>query len=311
MNIQHFVTDKVEETKSYGKFIISPIVEGFGHTLGNSLRRTLLSSIEGAAVSYVKINDEVHPFTTIKGVKETVLDIILNLKLLRFKTAGEGPFEMELSVKGKQKVTGKDFEGGDVEVVNKDLQIAEITDDKAKLDIKIIVEKGYGYMPSEDKEKKEFGMIAVDSVFSPVVRVNYLVEGARVGRKSNYDKLILEIWTDSTVSPTEVLRNSSILLSEYFGLILSGKDIKEETDEQKEELNELGKVVDKKVYQTIIDELDLPTRVINALLREKIETIEDLLKKDKETLINLKGVGRKSLELVKKELEKLGVPFEL
>jgi len=311
MNMQHFVTEKNEETSIYGKFIISPLPEGFGHTLGNSLRRTLLSSIEGAAVSYAKINDAVHPFSTIKGVKESVLDIILNLKTLRFKTSGEGPFELTLSVKGKGLITGANFKQGDVEVINKDQFIAEITDDKAKLEITLIVEKGFGYVPSEEKEKKEFGMLAVDSIFSPVTKVNYVVEGTRVGRKSNFDKITLEIWTDGTITPSETLKDTSGLLSEYFAYILSGKDVKAEVEETISAADELSRKVDKKVYQTIIDELDLPTRVINALLREKIETIEDLLKKDREVLINLKGVGKKSLDLIEKELEKLGIPLEL
>lgn len=311
MNMQHFVTEKTEETSSYGKFIISPLPEGFGHTLGNALRRTLLSSIEGAAVSYVKINDAVHPFSTIKGVKESVLDIILNLKTLRFETSGEGPFELTLSVKGKGMITGANFKQGDAEVINKDQFIAEVTDDKTKLEITVIVEKGYGYIPSEEKEKKEFGMLAVDSIFSPVTKVNYVVEGTRVGRKSNFDKITLDIWTDGTIAPSETLKNTSGLLSEYFAYILSGKDIKAEVEETVSSTDELSRKVDKKVYQTIIDELDLPTRVINALLREKIETIEDLLKKDREVLINLKGVGKKSLDLIEKELEKLGIPLEL
>lgn len=309
--MQHFVTEKTEENSSYGKFIISPLPEGFGHTLGNALRRTLLSSIEGTAVSYVKINDAVHAFSTIKGVKESVMEIILNLKNLKFKTSGQGPFEVELSIKGKGKITGKDFKGGDVEVVNKDQFVAEITDDKAKLEIKLIIEGGFGYVPSEEKEKKEFGILAVDSIFSPVTKVNCTVEGTRVGRKSNYDKLSVEIWTDGTIAPSEALSKSSVLLAEYFAYILSGKDVKEVIDEDEAGKEEPARAIDKKVYQTIIDELDLPTRVINALLREKIETIEDLLKKDRETLINLKGVGKKSLDLIEKELEKLGIPLEL
>lgn len=305
----NFVTEKIESTSSYSKFILSPLPPGFGYTLGNSLRRTLLSSIEGAAVSYVKINDIVHPFTTIKGVKESALDIILNIKLLRFKVLSDGPYELNLTVKGKQKVTGGDFEGGGIEVVNKDQSIAEITDDKAKLDITLVVEKGRGFSPSEEKEKKQFGFLAIDSVFSPVVKVNYAVEGTRVGRKSNFDKLVLEIWTDGTISPSDSLRTSASFLADYFNYILSGKDVKETKEVEVGAKDELMRKIDKKVYQTIIDELDLPTRVVNALLREKIETVEDLVKKGKDNLVNLKGFGKKSLDLIEKELEKLGIPF--
>lgn len=304
-----FTTEFSTDTKDYGRFIISPLPQGFGHTMGNALRRTLLSSMGGSAATYVKINNVVHAFSTIEGVKESALDIILNLKLLRFKTSGEGPFEITLNgTKGK--ITAKDFKGGDVEVVNKDQYIAEVTGDKAKLNITLIVENGMGYSPSEEKEKKEFGMLALDSVFSPVVKANFAIEGARVGRKSNYDKLVLDIWTDGSITPDEALKQSSLLISSYFSYILS----QDQEDHQKEiagiQSGETAKKVDRKVYQTIIDELDLPTRVVNALLREKIETIEDLLNRGKEELINLKGVGRKSVDLIEKELEKLGISFE-
>ncbi len=305
----NFITEVIDENPGIATFIISPLPAGFGHTIGNTLRRVLLSSISGSAVTYVKINDAVHAFSTIKGIKESVLDIILNLKLLRFRVVGDGPFEISLSEKGIGKITGAHFKGGDVEIVNKDHYIAEITIPKGKLDIQLVVEKGSGYSPSEEKEKKEFGMIAVDSIFSPVVKVNYSVEGARVGRKTNFDKLIVQVVTDQSVSPRKVLTQSAQLVSRYFSYILSGEDVKKmDGVEDMSEGNLLHKI-DKKVYQTIIDELDLPTRVINALLREKIETVEDLLKKGKSELVGLKGLGEKSLDLIHKELKKLGIDF--
>lgn len=311
INEPNFVTEKVEENSSYGKFSLSPLPSGFGTTLGHSLRRILLSSLIGSAVTYVRINDIVHPFSTITGIKESALDIILNIKLLRFKALGAGPYELSLKASGRGKVYAKDFKGGgDIELVNKDQYLAEITDEKKKLDINIIIESGVGYSASEEKEKKEFGLLAVDSVFTPVTRVNYTVEGARVGRKTNFDKLIIEIWTDGSISPTDALKHSAGVLSSYFSYILSGKDEKRKEDELPTDKETSHERVDKKVYQTIIDELDLPTRVINALLREKIETVEDLVKRKKENLVDLKGVGRKSLDLIEKELEKLGIPFE-
>jgi len=305
-----FITEKVLEEKGFGKFTLAPLPAGFGHTLGNTLRRTLLSSLPGLAITHVQINNAVHPFTTISGVKESVLDIILNLKGLRFAAQGDGPFEFTVSSKGEGKITGADFKGGDVEVVNKNHHIAQIVSSKAKLDISIAVEKGIGYSPSEEKEKKEFGMLAIDSVFSPVKKVNFKVEGTRVGRRSNYDKLTLEIWTDDSISPFDAMKKSCSLLTQYFGFILSGKDDKKTDEEETEIKGALPIKVDKKVYQTIIDELDLPTRVVNALLREGIETIEDLIKRGKKELVDLKGVGKKSLDLIEKELEKLSVRFE-
>lgn len=305
----NFITEKEELSSSYGKFVISPLPPGFGHTLGNSLRRTLLSSIPGLAVTYVKINNVTHPFSTIKGVKDSVLDIILNIKLLRFKGIGDGPFEMSLSISGKKRITAAFFKGSNIEIVNKDQYITEIVDEKTKLEITLIIEEGHGYSPSEEKEKKEFGMMPVDSIFSPVIKVNYFVENTRVGRKTNYDKLTLEIWTDNTISPAEALKKSAIILGKYFDYILSGKDVKRIEEKPTPSQPSLPVEVDNKVYQTIIDELDLPTRVVNALLREKVETIADLLKLGKENVANLKGVGKKSVDLIEKELKKLGIPF--
>ncbi len=306
----NFVTERLDVSLTYGKFILEPLPMGFGYTLGHSLRRALLSSIPGAAVTYVKINGATHPFSTISGVKDSILDIILNIKLLRFKIVGDGPFETDLSLKGRHKVKGEDFKGGDINVVNKDSYITEITDDKTKLEITLVIEKGLGYSPSEDKEKKEFGVLAIDSFFSPVRKINYLVQSVRVGRKTNLDRLIFEIWTDGTISPVDAFKQGAKTLSQYFGYILSGKDVKKATETAEDLERELAKQVDKKVYQTIIDELDLPTRVINALLQEKIETVADLLKRTKANIINFKGVGKKSIDLIQKELEKLNIPFE-
>lgn len=306
----NFITEKFDLSSTYCRFILGPLPSGFGYTLGQSLRRVLFSAIPGTAVTYVKINDVVHPFSTISGVKDSVLDIILNIKLLRFKVNGDGPFEMNLSLKGKRKIKGGDFKGGDINVVNKDHYVTEIADDKTKLEITLMVEKGCGYSPSEEKEKKEFGLLAIDSFFSPVKKLNYSVEGARVGRKTNLDRLIFEIWTDETISPVDVFKQGARILSQHFGYILSGKDVKKAAESATELEEELAKKVDEKVYQTIIDELDLPTRVINALLQEKIETVEDLVKQGKANIINFRGVGKKSIDLVQKELEKLGIPFE-
>src|SRR3989338_4444279 len=304
-----FATKKVELTKTYGKFLLTPLPSGFGQSLGNALRRVLLSSINGAAVTYVKINDVVHPFTTMEGVKESGLDIIINLKALRFKVVGDGPFTMNLTLKGKGIVLASEFKG-DVEIVNKDQHIAELTSPKAKLEIALTIERGLGFSPSEEKEQKTFGVLAVDSVFSPVTKVNYRVEDERVGRKTNYDKLALEVWTDGTVSPEKALRQSAEILGEYFSYVLSGKDEEHAKEEHSEQTTTEGKEVDDKVYEIIIDELDLPTRAINALLREQIETVGDLVGRGKNSLVVLKGVGRKSITLIETELSKLGIKLE-
>lgn len=301
-----FTTTKVVSDDMYGKFELSPLPYGFGHSLGNALRRVLLSSIEGAAVTYASVNNAPHAFETVKGVKESVLEILMNLKTLRFTMSGKGPVTLELHAKGVGKVYAKELRGA-AQVVNGDTLIAELTDATSKLDITIVVESGLGYSPSEEKEQKELGMLAMDSIFTPVSKVNFKIEGARVGRLSNFDKLMLEIWTDGSVSPEIALQKSSKILSDFYGHILSTKEADVATGDDQV----VGSIkIDEKVYETIIDELDLPTRVINALLREGIETVGDLVQQGKETLVDLKGVGRKSLDLIEVELKKLGVGFE-
>ncbi len=301
-----FTTTKVVSDDMYGKFELSPLPYGFGHSLGNALRRVLLSSMEGAAVTYANVNSAPHAFDTVKGMKESVLEVLMNLKTLRFTMSSKSPVTLELHAKGVGKVYAKDLRGN-ATVINGDTLLAELTESSSKLDLTIVVETGLGYSPSEDKEQKELGNLAMDSVFSPVSKVNFKVEGARVGRMSNYDKLNLEIWTDGSLSAEEALQKSSKILSDYYGHILSTKeeDMSEGTDQSTAAVK-----VDEKVYETIIDELDLPTRVINALLREGIETVGDLVQQGKETLVDLKGVGRKSLDLIEVELKKLGVSFE-
>lgn len=301
----NFYTQKIEEKDGYGKYVIEPLARSFGQSLGMSLRRVLLSSLKGAAITAVKIEDAPHLFSTLKGIKESVLDIVLNLKQLKFEASGEGPFKISINAKGPKKIYAKDIEG-EVSVANEDQYIAEITSDKGKLEIDAIVELGIGYSPAEERDKKEPGYIAVDSFFSPVRKVNFKVEEARVGRRSNLDKLILEIWTDGTLKPEEALKQSASLLASYFEHILSGKDTQKPKAEDVSG-DTANETVDQKLYEVIIDELNLPSRVINALLRENIETVADLVKKGKDSLTGMKGVGKKSIELIEDELKKMGV----
>lgn len=306
----NFVTKQIESKDNFARFELTPLPSGFGHSMGNAFRRVLLSTIEGSAVTYVTINDVVHAFSTIEGIKESTLNLLLNLKELNFKTTGKGPFKLELHAKGKGVVTAKDFKGGDIEVVNTDQHIAELTTASAKLDIEMTVERGYGFEAADDKEDKKFGSLAVDSIFSPVRKVVYSVSPERVGRMSNFDKLTLDIWTDGSITPEEALMDSAHSLGNFFSYILSGEDT-EEVQKKKAVASTVEETHDDKVNEIIIDELDLPTRVINALLRENIETVGDLIEKGEETLVNLKGVGRKSITLIEKELEKFGIKLDL
>lgn len=300
-----FHTTSVDQKDSYEKFVFEPLHSSFASSLGNGLRRTLLSSMKGAAVSYVKVSGVPHLFSTIKGVKESVLDIVMNLKQVSFAVTGEDSYKVTLTAKGEGKVYAKDIKG-DAEVVNPDFYIAELTDKSAELEVEAIIDTNYGYVPAEEKEEYEQGYTAIDSSYSPVKQVNFKVEEARVGRKSNFERLILEVWTNGSVTPREALEESSKILSGHFVRIYSGQDAPIEVPEESENSSKADNV-DSKVYDTIIDELNLPSRVINALLRENIETIDDLLKRGKENLVGLKGVGRKSIDLIDDELKKMGV----
>ncbi len=301
----NFSTKKIEESATYGKFILEPLPLSLGQSLGHALRRTLLSSLQGAAITNVKIDGVNHLFSTLKGVKESAMEVMLNLKELKFETKGEGPFKVELKSKGPGKIYGKDLEG-EIKPVNTDVYIAEITDDKGRLELEAIVEVGTGYSSVEEREKKEYGFIAVDAFFSPVKKVNFKIAEARVGRKTNFDRLTLEVWTDGSIKPSECLKQSSEILSNFFAYFLSGKDTPQLKVEQSEE-EVKQELIDKKLYEIIIDELSLPSRVINALLREHIETVADLVKAGKEKLTNMKGVGKKSIELIEEELKKMGI----
>jgi DNA-directed RNA polymerase subunit alpha len=305
-----FTTKKVEETQDYGHFVIEPLPISFAHSMGHSLRRTLLSSLPGAALTQIRVDGASHHFSTLKGVKESVLDILLNLKQLRFQTPGEGQYRINISAKGAQKIYGKDIEG-EAKVVNGDLYIAELTDDKAKLEIEGIVETGIGFVASEEKENKETGFVAIDSSFSPVKRVNFKVEEARVGRKADYERLILEIWTDGTIHPEDALKKSTEMLAAHFAYVSpAGSAVAASEEGTASTAEAKTDEAPSKLDDIIIDELNLPSRVINALLRENIETVADLLKTGRKRLMVLKGVDRKSIDLIDDELKKMNITLE-
>jgi len=301
----NFTTQKKELSPTEGKFIVEPLPLSFGNSIGNALRRTLLSSLKGAAITQIKIEDIPHLFSTLKGVKESALELVLNLKQLRFKFEGDGPFKINLNSKGKKKIYGKDIEG-EVEVVNKDQYIGEITDTKGKIEIEAIVEVGIGYLQAKEQKKREYGFIPVDAYFSPVKKANFNVEESRLGGTTNFDRLIIELATDGSVKPDGALRDATVLLASFFNHLLSGNDTptikveKSNEEKQREALNN-------KFSEIIIDELNLPSRIINALLREKIETVADLIKVGRERLSTMKGVGKKSIELIDEELKKMAI----
>jgi DNA-directed RNA polymerase subunit alpha len=302
-----FFTQKSVEG-NYGKFVIEPLPQGFGQSMGHALRRTLLSSLKGAAVTHIKVDGAPHIFSTIPGVKESVLEIMLNLKQLKFDVKDGGPYKISFEGKGVKKVLAKDIEG-EVKPINKDFYIAEMTDSKAKLSFEAIVEVGVGYSTVEDREETKTGYIPVDAFFSPIKKVNVKVEEARIGRKDNSDRLIIEVETDGSIKSEVAIKEAAELLTQYFGYLFSGKDAPE-LKKQISVADEKKEAIDKKLFEIIIDELNLPSRVINALLREKIETVADLVKTGKEKLTGMKGVGKKSIELIEEELKKMSIALD-
>lgn len=293
-----------EEKKGYGKFIIEPLPQGYGHTLGNALRRVLLSSLPGAAITQVKFTGVPHQFSTIPGVSEDVVDLTLNLKKIRLKIFAENPVVIKLLAQGPKEVKAGDLEvPPEAEVVNKNLHLATLADKKTKLEVELIAEPGVGYVPSKEREITKIGVIPLDAIFTPILLVSYQVELTRVGQITNLDRLILEITTDETITPKEALKKASEILTSFFARLESGKK------EIKKEVPKEEKKIPPRQKQILIEELDLPTRVVNALERAEIKTVGNLVEKSGQELEKLRGLGEKSVKVIKKALKKEGIEY--
>lgn len=303
MNEQPTFEIKKEEKKdNYAKFIISPLEQGYGSTLGNALRRVLLSSLGGVAVTSVKITGVKHQFSSLKGVKEDVVEFILNLKKVRFSYDGEDTVKASISAEGTGEVKAKDIEvSGDVEIINPELVLATLSKD-GKLSATIEIEPGSGYRSADESESKEIGLIPVDASFSPITRVNYTIEETRVGRRTNYDKLNLEIWTDGTTEPEDALVKASKILVSYLNQIISPKKVEEKKEEKDEGLGPVGKLS--------VEEIGLPTRVANALTKAGYETVEDLASASREDLTKVRNLGEKSVKIIDAALGEKEVKLE-
>lgn len=297
---------------TYGRFVVEPLERGYGTTLGNSLRRILLSSLPGSAVSNVKIDGVLHEFSVIPGVKEDVTEIILNLKCLAIKNTSEGNESKVayIDVEGEGEVTAKDIKAdSDIEILNPDLHIATLSGGpNSKLYMEITISNGRGYVGA-DKNKKEdqpIGMLPVDSIFTPVTRVNFLVENTRVGQITDYDKLTLEVWTNGTIAPDDAVSYGAKLLNEHLALFIDLSDNAKNTEilVEKEE----GKK--EKVLEMSIEELDLSVRSYNCLKRAGINTIEDLACKTEEEMMKVRNLGKKSLEEVLNKIAELGLSLK-
>jgi len=300
---------KVEElSNSYGRFIIEPLKKGYGVTLGNSLRRVLLSSMPGAAATAIRIEGITHEYTTIPGVKEDIIEIILNIKELVVKIYSDDPQILKLNVKGKRKVTAADIIPNiNVEILNPDLTIATLNED-AKLNMEIFVEKGMGYLTAEKNKKpnQSVDTIFIDSFFSPIKKVSYNVESSGLSQFSNYDKLTLEIFTNKSILPDEALSKSANILIKYLKLFTKFSPVDIESTEEFISEEEKEKSEKEKILNKTIEELDFSVRSYNCLKKSGINTLRDLINYSPEEVIKIKNLGKKSLNEINEKLNKFG-----
>jgi len=303
-----FTVKEILNADGYGEFVIEPLEPGFGYTIGNALRRVLYTSIPGAAVTALKINGVKHKFSTVDGLKENVIDLILNIKELNLKLAeGRDQATIKLSAKGPMELTGANFEETDgVEVINKDHYIGSLSGKTAKLDMELTVERGLGYSLAEERKASTVGIVQTDAIFSPIRRVTYTVEATRVGQRTNLDKLTMKIWTNGTVDPKDALERSARLLANSF-LQVYEPHTTEVTEEESAPVSTLPSAVAKMT----IDELDLPTRIYNSLRNGGIETVEQLLQTPRKDLISMRNMGGKSISVIEEKLQEKGISFSI
>jgi DNA-directed RNA polymerase subunit alpha len=301
MNEPMFEIKEEGKGANYGKFVISPLEQGYGLTVGNSLRRVLLTSLPGIAVTTVKISGVKHQFSTLTGMKEDIVEFILNLKKVRFSGKLEKPVKATVEVTRAGEFTAADIKvAGAVKVVNSD-QVLGTLNKGSKIDAELTLESGAGYSPAEERPTATIGLIPVDASFSPVKRVSYKVEETRVGRLTNYDKLTLEVWTDGTMSASDALIESAKTLMSFFGQIVNPKKVEKPVEAVKDELGLTGKLS--------VEEIGLPTRVANALIKAGFETVEQLAHAKKEDLVKVRNLGEKSLKIIAAALGTKGVDF--
>ena len=305
----NFVLPQIEcevGTQNYGRFVISPLEKGYGTTLGNALRRVLLSSLTGAAVTSIRVSDVPHEFSTIPGVTEDMMLLLLNIKQIRFKMYTEEPARLRLSIDGEGIVTAGDLIcPPEVEIINPELYLFTVDSPDAQIDIEMTVELGRGYSPSEDRGKLPIGELPVDAIFSPIRKVNYDVDPARVGQMTNFDSLTLEIWTDGTIRPEDALDQSAQLLIRHFSLFADVEAIvvEEEPDVEEEE------GIASRLYDTPIEELDLTVRVYNCLKRTGVTKVGEVLEKmakGPDEMLSIRNFGQKSLDELRLRLIERG-----
>jgi DNA-directed RNA polymerase subunit alpha len=304
------VLDETSYTNSFGRFILQPLERGYGVTLGNSLRRVLLSSLTGAAITSVKFSGVLHEFTTIEGVVEDVSEIILNLKQVRMKFLAKKPNKIDISFNGEGEFTAADIQKAstEVEILNPDLHIATLNKN-AKFDVEIRVGKGKGYIPASENVSEDYtiGVIPIDSIFTPIKNVKYDVENVRIGDKNDYEKLTLEIGTDGSITPEDALTQASKILRDHIQLFINF-DIEQE-EEQAVSQKDSEKERIKKILLTNVDDLELSVRSHNCLKAANIKNLADLVRKDESEMLRFRNFGRKSLAELMEIVENLGLEF--
>lgn len=290
---------KVEETDNYGKFVVEPLERGYGTTLGNSLRRVMLASLPGAAITSIQIDGVLHEFSTVQGVTEDVTQIILNLKQVALKIDSEDAKDLEIDVKGPAEVTAADIQGdGDVTILNSDLHIATVSDG-AELHVKMTADKGRGYSSADDNKTRmeglAIGVLPIDSIYTPIERVNYTVENTRVGQSNDYDKLTLDVWTNGSLTPTEAISLAAKILTEHLTMFVNLTEEAQVTQVmvEREETHQ------EKVLDKTIEELDLSVRSYNCLKRADIQTVKDLTERTEADMMKVRNLGTKSLDEIK------------
>lgn len=298
-------TVEISDDATYGKFVVEPLERGYGTTLGNSLRRILLSSLPGAAVTTIQIDGVLHEFSTIEGVVEDVTSIILNIKKLALKIYSDEEKTLEIDVQGPGTVTAADItHDSDVEILNPDLHIATLGEN-SNFRMRLTAQRGRGYNRADHNKKEDhpIGVIAIDSIYTPVSRVNFQVENTRVGQLSNFDKLSLDVWTDGSIGPKEAISLGAKILTEHLNIFVGLTDEAQHAEimvEKEEDQKE-------KVLEMTIEELDLSVRSYNCLKRAGINTVQELANKSEDDMMKVRNLGRKSLEEVKAKLDELGL----
>lgn len=303
-----FTVKEITSSPDFGEFNIEPLQPGYGHTIGNAIRRVLYTSVPGAAVTSVRISGVEHKFSSLSGLKENIVDLLLNIKELNFRLAdNKDSATIKLSVKGAKKVTAADLQLVDgVEIVDTDQYIGSLSGEKANLDMELTVEKGYGYALAEGKKAEGLGTIMTDAVFTPIRRVTYAVAATRVGRQTDLDKLTLKIWTNGTIAPKDALLHAAKILTSSFSQIYEPKEVAAVTETPAQSSS-----LPQSLLKMTIDELDLPTRIYNSLRNGGIETIEQLLDTPRKELVSMRNMGGKSISVIEEKLQEKGISLNV